>query len=137
MRQIRAFEVVFRDAAPVVRHADELFAALFHLDDDLFRARVDRVFHQLFYDRIRAVDHFARRDTVVDVRRQEIDLCHLFLRFFLPLVEQHQRLHGRERIGIQLLEFFHQELFLLLFLRLLFFRRRRLSARQVVLFERF
>ena len=54
------------DPVAVVRHADAVLAAPLDLDRDIFCACVQAVFDKLLDDRIRPVDHFARRDAVKD-----------------------------------------------------------------------
>ena len=58
---------VCRDARPVVRDTDQPAPAVLNLDDDALRPGVEGVLKQLFYDRGRPLDHFARGDLSRDI----------------------------------------------------------------------
>lgn len=60
----------------VVGYADPVLSAPLDLDRNTRRARVDAVFDEFFYHRIRAVHHLARGDAVKNGTVQNIDLCH-------------------------------------------------------------
>ncbi len=55
-------EIVLADAATVIAHAHQAYAALLHFDFDLARARVQAVFQQFLDDRGRALNHLAGGD---------------------------------------------------------------------------
>jgi hypothetical protein len=52
----RERQLLWRNPAAVVDHTDQLTATVLNLDDDLRRARVDGVLHQLLHDRRGALD---------------------------------------------------------------------------------
>src|SRR5260221_13262735 len=56
-----------RDAAAVVRHANEPQATFAHLDPDRACAGIQRVLQELAHHRGGALDHFAGRDAVHDL----------------------------------------------------------------------
>jgi hypothetical protein len=59
-----------RDAAAVVRHANEPQATFAHLDPDRACAGIQRVLQELAHHRGGALDHFAGRDAVHDLGGQ-------------------------------------------------------------------
>ena len=70
--------VVVGHAVAIVDDADHALAAGFDFDANRVRAGIERVFEQLFDDRRRALDDFARRDAVGDSFRQDADATHAF-----------------------------------------------------------
>ena len=70
VRRERQRQLVRRDAAAVVDHADQRPPAVFDFDDDLRRPGVDRILDQFLHDRRRPLDHLAGGDAVDERRRQ-------------------------------------------------------------------
>src|ERR1700730_8683028 len=68
-------DVVGHDMA-VVNDADHALAAGFNLDENRFRAGVERVLEQLLHDGCRALDDFARGDAVGDGFREYANSAH-------------------------------------------------------------
>ena len=69
--------VVAQHAASVVGDADQPPPAVFDLDANAGRARIERVLQQLFGDGRRPLDDLARRDLVCDVVRKDPDATHV------------------------------------------------------------
>ena len=70
---------VGRNAAAVVRDAQEGHAAVLQLDGDVPRAGVNGILDQLLGGAGRALDHLARGDEVGNMRRKLLNLGHKFL----------------------------------------------------------
>src|SRR5207249_5277952 len=68
--------VVVRHPVAVVDHADHALAADFHFDANRLRASIDGIFEQLFDDRSRPLDNFARGDFVRHRLRQYAYAAH-------------------------------------------------------------
>ena len=64
MAQKRRFNLICRNAAAVIGHADIGLAAVLNLHDHRGSAGVKRVFHQFLDDGDRTLDHLTRRDFV-------------------------------------------------------------------------
>ena len=66
-------QIIRGNAAAVVTHAQQLDAALLHIDIDAFGTGVDAVLQQFLDHRCRALDHLARRNLVGKARAQQLD----------------------------------------------------------------
>ena len=64
-------KLVARDAAAVVRDADQARAAAFDVDRDRARAGVERVLDELLDDGRRPLDDLAGRDLIDELGRQD------------------------------------------------------------------
>ena len=74
MRGIGKRQIFLVHAAPVVRHADPLFPALFNFNRDLRRPCVNGILNKLLDNGVRSVDHFSCGDLIIDAGRQNVDL---------------------------------------------------------------
>ena len=62
--QKRRFNLICRNAAAVIGHADIGLAAVLNLHNNRGSTGIQSVFHQFFYDGNRPLDHLTRRDFV-------------------------------------------------------------------------
>ena len=67
----RDCQLLTRNPAAIIAHANEAGAAALHLDLDARRASVEAVLDQLLHDRGRTLDDLARGDLVDQVVRQD------------------------------------------------------------------
>jgi hypothetical protein len=70
------FQLIGRDAAAVVNHADQLDPALLYRDVDAPRSGVERILDKFLDHARRPLDHLAGRDLIDDGRRQLADDGH-------------------------------------------------------------
>jgi len=57
----------------VIRNSNQLHTAAHHLDIDLRRAGIERIFHQLLHYRSRPLNHLSRRNFINYVVREHLD----------------------------------------------------------------
>ena len=105
MRKEGGAHIILFNSATVIDNSYQILAAALNIDLDLRGAGVETIFNHLLDGRIGSVDDLACGYSVANNFRKYIYLCHFLFNLVNEVAENHECLHGRHVVHVDLLEY--------------------------------